>query len=174
MKPSLALVATLALTGTALVALARLSPAPASSAAPLAKTPPRIVVQYAHVKSLKRAGGSYLMRVDPALWLSGITAYHAAVADKAIQPGDAVANDYYIRDPDHRLLTYKVPSNARVTVMTRAGGQGPIPVSTISVAELARVVQGKSTKHELLEPKAGFWLRISIDKVLSLDQQYQP
>jgi hypothetical protein len=173
MKPSLALVATLALTGTALVALARLSPAPASSAAPAAKTPPRIVVQYAHVKSLKRAGGGYLMRVDPALWLSGITAYYAAVADKAIQPGDAVANDYYIRDPDHRLLTYKVPSNARVTVMTRAG-EGPIPVSTISVAELARVVQGKSTKHKLLEPKAGFWLRISIDKVLSLDQQYQP
>jgi hypothetical protein len=173
MKPSLALVATLALTGTALVALARLSPAPASSAAPAAKTPPRIVVQYAHVKSLKRAGGGYLMRVDPALWLSGITAYYAAVADKAIQPGDAVANDYYIRDPDHRLLTYKVPSNARVTVLTRAG-EGPIPVSTISVAELARVVQGKSTKHKLLEPKAGFWLRISIDKVLSLDQQYQP
>ena len=173
MKPSLALVATLALTGTALVALARLSPAPASSAAPVAKTPPRIVVQYAHVKSLKRAGGNYLMRVDPALWLSGITAYYAAVADKAIQPGDAVANDYYIRDPDHRLLTYRVPSNARVTVMTRAG-EGPIPVSTISVAELARVVQGKSTKHKLLEPKAGFWLRISIDKVLSLDQQYQP
>jgi hypothetical protein len=174
MKPSLTLVATLALTGTALVALARLSPAPASSAVPVAKTPPRIVVQYAHVKSLKRAGGGYLIRVDPALWLSGITAYYAAVADKAIRPGDAVANDYYIRDPDHRLLTYKVPSNARVTVMTRAGGQGPIPVSTISVAELARVVQGKSTKHELLEPKAGFWLRISIDKVLSLDQQYQP
>ena len=174
MKPSLALVATLALTGTALVGLARLSPAPASSAVPVAKTPPRIVVQYAHVKSLKRAGGAYLTRVDPALWLSGITAYYAAVADKAIRPGDAVANDYYIRDPDHRLLTYKVPSNARVTVMTRAGGQGPIPVSTISVAELARVVQGKSTKHELLEPKAGFWLRISIDKVLSLDQQYQP
>jgi len=173
MKPSLALVATFALTGTALVALARLSPAPASSAAPAAKTPPRIVVQYAHVKSLKRAGGGYLMRVDPALWLSGITAYHAAVADKAIQPGDAVANDYYIRDPDHRLLTYRVPSHTRITVLMRAG-QGPIPVSTISVAELARVVQGKSTKHKLLEPKAGFWLRISIDKVLSLDQQYQP
>ena len=173
MKPSLALVATLALTGTALVALARLSPAPASSAAPVAKTSPRIVVQYAHVKSLKRAGGGYLIRVDPALWLSGITAYYAAVADKAIQPGDAVANDYYIRDPDHRLLTYRVPSHTRITVLMRAG-QGPIPVSTISVAELARVVQGKSTKHKLLEPKAGFWLRISIDKVLSLDQQYQP
>jgi hypothetical protein len=173
MKPSLALVATLALTGTALVALARLSPAPASSAAPVAKTPPRIVVQYAHVKSLRRAGGGYLIRVDPALWLSGITAYYAAVADKAIQPGDAVANDYYIRDPDHRVLIYKVPSNARVTVLTRTG-EGPIPVTTISVAELAQVVRGKSTKHKLLEPKAGFWLRISIDKVLSLDQQYQP
>ena len=173
MKPSLALVATLALTGTALVALARLSAAPASSAAPVAKTSPRIVVQYAHVKSLKRAGGGYLIRVDPALWLSGITAYYAAVADGAIRPGDAVANDYYIRDTDHRLLTYKAPSNARVRVMTRAG-EGPIPFSTISVRELAQVVKGKRTRHKLLEPKAGFWLKIVIDRVLSLDQQYQP
>ena len=173
MKPSLALAATLAVTGTALFALARLSPAPASPSAPVAKTPPRTVVQYAHVKSLKRARAGYLMRVDPALWLSGITAYYAAVADKAIRPGDSVDNDYYIRDPDHRLLTYRVPANARVTVLTRSG-QGSIPVTAISVAELARVVQGKSTKHQLLEPQAGFWLRISIDKLLSLDQQYQP
>lgn len=114
------------------------------------------------------------MRVDPALWLTGVTAYHAAVEDKAIAPGDAVANDYYIRDPDHRLLTYRVPSNARVTVLTRTGS-GPIPTTTISVAELAQIVEGKNPKHRrLTEPKAGFWLRIASDRALSLDQQYQP
>jgi hypothetical protein len=133
-----------------------------------------VVVQYAHVKSLRRRGGRFVMRVDPALWLSGLTAYHAAVEDKAIAPGDAVPNDYYIRDSDHRLLTYRVTSNARVTVLTR-GGSGPLPTTTISVAELAQIVQGKNPKHRrLLEPKAGFWLRVAIDSVISLDQQYQP
>ena len=174
MKPSLALLAVLALTAAATIALARLSPAPAALSSPSAKTPPRVVVQYAHVKSLSRAGGRFVMRVDPALWLSGVTAYHAAVEDKAIAPGEAVPNDYYIRDSDHRLLTYRVPSNARVTVLTR-GGSGPLPTTTISVAEFAQIVQGKNPKHRrLLEPKAGFWLRVVADNVFSLDQQYQP
>jgi hypothetical protein len=174
MKPSLALLAVLALTAAATIALARLSPAPAASSAPIAKTPPRVVVQYAHVKLLRRTGGRFVMRVDPALWLSGVTAYHAAVEDKAIAPGDAVPNDYYIRDSDHRLLTYRVPSTARVTVLTRGGG-GPLPTTTISVAEFAQIVQGRNPKHRrLLEPKAGFWLRVAIDSVFTLDQQYQP
>jgi hypothetical protein len=174
MKPSLALLAVLMLTAAGTIALARLSPAPAALSAANAKTAPRVVVQYAHVKSLRRAGGRFVMRVDPALWLSGVTAYHAAVEDKAIAPGDAVANDYYIRDSDHRLLTYRVRSNARVTVLTR-GGSGPLPTTAISVAEFAQIVQGKNPKHRrLLEPKAGFWLRVAIDSVLSLDQQYQP
>ncbi len=174
MKPSLALLSVLVLTAAGVVALARLSSAPAAVSAPSAKTPPRVVVQYAHVKSLRRTGGRFVMRVDPALWLSGVTAYHAAVEDKAIAPGNAVPNDYYVRDTDHRLLTYRVASNARVTVLTRSG-TGPIPATTISVAEFAQIVQGKNPKHRrLLEPKAGFWLRIAVDSVFSLDQQYQP
>jgi hypothetical protein len=43
------------------------------------------------------------------------------------------------------------------------------------VAEFAQIVQGKNPKHrQLFEPKAGFWLRVASDNVLSLDQQYQP
>lgn len=71
MKPSLALLATLALTAAAATALARLSPAPASSLAPIVKTPPRVVAQYAHVKSLRRTGGRFVMGSTPP---SGSTA----------------------------------------------------------------------------------------------------
>jgi hypothetical protein len=173
-KPSLALLAVLVFTAAGITALARLSAAPAASSAPSAKTPPRVVVLYAHVKSLRRTGGRFVMRVDPALWLSGVTAYHAAVEDKAIPPGEAVPNDYYIRDESHRLLTYRVPANARVTILTRTGS-GPIPTTTISVAELAKIVAGKNPKHrQLFEPRAGFWLRTASDSAFSLDQQYQP
>jgi hypothetical protein len=173
-KPSLALLAAFALSAAGVIGLARLADAPASTAAPSAKTPPRVVVLYAHVKSVRHTGGRFVMRVDPALWLSGVTAYHAAVEDKAIQPGEAVPNDYYIRDEDHRLLTYRVPSSTRITVLTR-DGTGPIPTTVITVAEFTQIVNGKNPNHRrLLEPKAGFWLRVSLDTALSLDQQYQP
>jgi hypothetical protein len=137
-------------------------------------SPPQATTMYAHVKSVRRSGNRWLMRVDPALWLTGITAYRAALEDGAIKPGEAVANDYYIRDSEHRLLTYLVAANAPITVLTRHG-QGAIPTQTIDVAELAQIIKGKNPKHRgLLEPKAGFWLRLAGDRTVALDQQYQP
>src|SRR3954451_18252945 len=82
---------------------------------------PRVVPLYAHVKSLHRSNGRWLVRVDPALWLTGLTARRAAAEEGAIRPGEPVANDYYVRDGDHRLLTYRLPASARVTVLTRHG-----------------------------------------------------
>jgi hypothetical protein len=136
--------------------------------------PPRVLVQYGHVKSIVRKGRRFELRFDPAFWLSGVTAQRAAVEDKAIRPGEPVSNDYYIVDESHRLLTYLVPASAHVTVLTRHGA-GPIPATAIPVSELAQLVAGKNPKHrQLTEPKAGFWIRVAADTVRSLDQQYQP
>jgi hypothetical protein len=137
-----------------------------------AAVPPRDIVFYGHVKSLKRAGSGFELRVDPALWLGGLTAQRAAVEDKAIPPGEPVPNDYYIRDEGHRLLTYRVPASARVTVLTYKGG---IRGKPISAAEYAALRAGRNPRHiRLFEPKAGFWIRVATDTVRSLDQQYQP
>jgi hypothetical protein len=138
-------------------------------------TPPREIVQFGHVKSLTRKAGRFELRFDPAQWLQGVTATRAAVEDKAIRPGEAVPNDYYIVDEGHRLLTYVVPTTAKVRVITIT--QGPIASTTISVRELAQILEGKNPRHRrLLDPgnHLGFWIRVRIDKVLSLDQQYQP
>jgi hypothetical protein len=167
---------------TAAVASSHLIPAAASSpAARDAGQPPLPpaasageMVLYGHIKSLTRKGNHFQMRFDPAWWLSGVTAQRAAVADKAIRPGQAVPNDYYIVEEGHRLLTYVVPQNARVTVLTRHGGR-LIPTTAITVSELAQIVRGKNPRHrQLMEPKAGFWIRVATDSVRSLDQQYQP
>jgi hypothetical protein len=137
-----------------------------------ASVPPRELVLYGHIRSLTPQGQRFELRLDPALWLGGVTAYRAAVEDKAIAPGDAVPNDYYIRDEDHRLLTYVVPATARVTVLTYKGG---IRGMAITVAELAQLLAGRNPKHRrLFEPKAGYWIRVATDTVRSLDQQYQP
>jgi hypothetical protein len=137
-----------------------------------ASVPPREFVFYGHVKSLERKGGGFELRVDPALWLGGLTANRAAVEDKAIAPGNAVPNDYYIVDEGHRLLTYRMPAGARVTVLTY---KATVRGTPITVPEYADLLAGRNPKPlRLFEPQAGFWIRVVTDTVRSLDQQYQP
>jgi hypothetical protein len=113
------------------------------------------ITYFGHIAALKRKGTRFELRFDPALWLTGITAARASLADT----GSAdVPNDYFIRDPDHRLLTFLVPRTTPVTVLTRG-----TCTTRSSVAALARSAT-----------RAGFWIRVRNDTVRTLDQQYQP
>ena len=138
-------------------------------------SPPRELVHYGHVESLVRRGGRFVLRFDPALWLGGETASRAAVQDGVIQPGEAVPNDYYIRDESHRLLTFLVPPTARATVLV----QGPTSIRSqqVGVVELAQIVKGGNPRNRRLYDRRnglGFWILVRLDTVRSLDQQYQP
>jgi hypothetical protein len=146
------------LAAVALVATGSASSRP-SGCAPLLllprATPAGQFVLFGHIKSLIRRGTGFELRFDPALWLTGVTASRAKFQDEG---SSDVPNDYYIRDRDHRLLTYRVPATTPVTFLAR----GTCTTRT-TAAVLAR-------SH----PQAGFWIRIRGDTVRSLDQQYQP
>ena len=131
----------------------------------------REVVYYGHVKSLTRKGNHFELRVDPAWWLTGLTARRAALQDT----GSAdVPNDSSTIEEGHRLLTFVVPVTVNATVLTRTG-TGSIPSTAIPVTELAQIVRGKNPQHrQLSQPKSGFWIRVAGDSVRSLEQQYQP
>jgi hypothetical protein len=137
--------------------------------AKLSVGPPREVVVYGYIRSLKQKGSAYDLRFDPALLLSGKTASQAALEDTG---SSDVPNDNYIVEEGHRVLTYILPLNARVTVLTNAGTG--INATPIPVPELARIVNGG--KHrKLFEPlESGLWMRVRIDTVKELDQQYRP
>jgi hypothetical protein len=133
--------------------------------------PPAQLVQFGHIKSLKREGSGYVMRFDPEWFLMGVTANTAAAEDGAVSPGEPVPNDNYRVDEGHRLLTYRVPADARVRVLTTGSNLKGTP---ITVAQLAQIVAGKKPVP-LFEPiETGFWIRIDIDTVRSIDQQYLP
>ena len=129
------------------------------------------IAQFGYVKSLERKGSGYELRFDPALMLSGETANVAAAEDGAIPVGQPVPNDNYVVDEGHRLLTYEVPTNAHVTALTKGVAGSPI-----TVAELAQLVRGENPfPRPLFEPlSTGFWIRVDVDTVRSLDQQYHP
>jgi hypothetical protein len=132
---------------------------------------PEELVAFGYIKSMTPKGGGYEMRFDPAWFLLGETANVAAAEDGAVEPGEPVPNDNYRLDEGHRLLTYLVPADARVTALTK-GVEG----TRITVSELAQLVQGKNPfPRPLFEPiTTGFWIRVRIDTVRSLDQQYLP
>ena len=125
-------------------------------------------VEFGYITSLERKGAGYELKFDPAWYLAGETANKAAAEDGAVAPGEPVPNDNYVVDEGHRLLTYRVAPDARVTVLVD-GTEG----EPITVAELARIVDGDH--KSLWEPlETGFWIRYRIDTVHSLDQQYRP
>ena len=136
--------------------------------------PPQERVEYGHVTSLVRAGDHYVLRFDPALLLSGLTANKAAEEDGAVEPGEPVPNDNYVVDEGHRAFMYVVPGDAKVTVLTRDGDPAQLGATPVSVAELAKIVHGTSDLP-LYEPlDTGVWITIDGDTVRSIDQQYKP
>jgi hypothetical protein len=162
MKPLILIVAMTA----AVVSLTASAIAPASTSRPAAKgacgfaslpraSHAREQSLYGHVKSLTRKGKRYELRFDPAWLLTGSTASRAALEDTG---SSDVPNDTYTRDETHRLLTYRVPADAQVTILV-----GATCSKHVTVAKLARSI-----------PPAGFWIRVRGDKVNSIDQQYHP
>jgi hypothetical protein len=116
-----------------------------------------------------------VLKFVPALLLSGVTANVAQAEDQGTTCAPSacppVANDNYVLNEDHRLLTYLVPATARVTALT-TGVKG----TPITVAQLAGIVSGKNPLgHSLWEGlDTGVWIRVRIDTVRSIDQQYHP
>ena len=129
---------------------------------------------YGHIASLKPDGDEYRMRFDPAWFTSGVTANVAAAEDGKVEPGEPVPNDNYVVDEGHRLLTYIVPTDTPVTVLTRQGDPANFGATSISVEELSQLVAGEKP-IELFEPlDTGVWIRFHVDTVCSIDQQYRP
>jgi hypothetical protein len=127
---------------------------------------------FGHISSLTPEGKQYVLHFDPAWFTSGVTANKAAEEDGVVAPGEPVPNDNYVVDEGHRLLTYLVPDNAAVTVLTRKSDN--FYSTPITVSQLAQLVDGRRPV-ELFEPlDSGVWIRVHIDTVCALDQQYRP
>ena len=158
---------------TKVLAVLAVALAVAVTAAPAGAAAPRDQTLYGNIASLKPSGGRYLLRLDPAFWLSGVTASRASAEDGF---GAQVDNDYYIRDEGHKLLTYVLPLTARVRVLT-GGTTGPIRSTTVTVSELVQLFAGKNPRRRPILGSVGefgYWVTVRDDTVRALEAQYRP
>lgn len=129
---------------------------------------------FGHIAALEPDGDGYRLRFDPAWFTSGLTANEAAAEDGVVEPGEPVPNDNYRIEEGHRLLTYLVPDDAEVTVLTREGDPANFGSTPVSVDELAQLVDGQTPVELFEQLDTGVWIRVNIDTVCSIDQQYVP
>ena len=144
----------------------------ASSTAPVTQ-PCGEQVLFGHVKSVTPKGDRFELQFDPAWFTSGLTASRASLEDTGY--GD-VANDNYVVEEGHRLLTYIVPANADITVLTRKGrlDSGGFPSTAVTPSQLAELLAGKEPVKLFEGLSTGFWMHVHVDTVCSLRQQYRP
>ena len=156
---------------------------PATSRATVTKTVTKTVVKqpcgdrtFGHITALTPKGDHLELRFDPAWFTSGLTANTAAAEDGAVAQGEPVPNDNYVVEEGHRSLMYVLPATAEVTVLAKGAalGDNGFPSAPITVSELARIVNG-GAHRPLFEPlDSGVWIRVHVDTVCSVEQQYRP
>ena len=77
-----------------------------------------------------------------------------------------------IAEAGHQLLTYVVAPNATIRILTN-NSSGPV-LTPIKLTELVRIVNG-GTHRALWEPlRTGVWIRVQVDMIREINQQYQP
>ena len=204
----------------------------ASSTAPVTQ-PCGEQVLFGHVKSVTPKGDRFELQFDPAWFTSGLTASRAQLQDTGsgdvandnyvIEEGHRlltyivrsnahiivltrkyqgvravtafnnsatprevtvdlptgygdVPNDNYVVEEGHRLLTYIVPANAHITVLTKEGrlDSGGFPSTAVTPSQLAELLAGKEPVKLFEGLSTGFWMHVHVDTVCSLEQQYQP
>jgi hypothetical protein len=134
-----------------------------------AAAPAGQMTQYGHIKTLKRVAGRVEMRFDPAWVTQGLTASRASLADTG---SSEVLDDHYYIEAGHRLLTYIVAPTAKIRVMLNSGANPKL--TPIKLAELSRIVNG-GPHRKLWEPlSTGVWIRVQIDTIREINQQYIP
>ena len=129
--------------------------------------------QFGYIRSVSTAGPSATLAFDEAEFLTGKEAQRAAEEDGAIQPGEPVPNDYYIRNPDKSTQTLRIATDAKVTArrcsLCRNGQPGNLEDFLASFMKT-----GQTYADPYRGAGAQYWLTIEDGTVVAIDEQYVP
>jgi hypothetical protein len=128
---------------------------------------------FGYIRSVSTAGPAATLAFDEAQFLTGDAAQTAAEEDGVVAPGEAVPNDYYIRNPDKTTRTLRIANDAKITAkrcpLCRNGQPGQL------APFLASLMKRRQT---YADPYRGeyslYWLTVTDGEVTAIDEQYVP
>ena len=150
------------------------APEPTQTSTQPAPTPgPSPAEQFGYIRSVSTAGPAATLAFDEAEFLTGDAAQKAAEEDGVVAPGEAVPNDYYIRNRDQTTQTLRIANDAKITAkrcpLCRHGRDGQLD------SFLASFMKGRQTFADPYRGKYSlYWLTIKDGEVAAIDEQYVP
>ena len=128
---------------------------------------------FGYIRSVSTAGPTATLAFDDAQFLTGKEAQQAAEEDGAVEPGESVPNDYYIRNPDKSTRTLRIANQATVISVRcspcREGVHGELGPF---LASFMAPRQGYGAPYR---GKYGlYWLTIEDGAVVAIREQYVP
>ena len=149
---------------------AKPSPTPTSSGASSASLEDgRHLVFIKGVRTQGATGAA--LRFDLTEWYSGEAATRAAIEDGAIEPGEQLPNDYYIRNNNPMLRTMAVVAGAKVLVIDWSN------CCDTFAGDLGQLADGiASGRHNEGNYRASspYWLRVQGGEIVKIQEQYLP
>lgn len=149
------------------------APPPAQTRTSTQSALPPPAKHFGYIRSVSTAGSAATLVFDEAQFLTGKQAQKAAEEDGAVPPGEAVPNDYYIRNPDKTTQTLRIANDAEVTAkrcnLCRHGKPGELEPFLASFAK-----QGQTYADPYRGKDSLYWLTIRNNEVVAIDEQYVP
>lgn len=129
---------------------------------------------YGYVRAVDMLSAPPTISFDPAEFLTGDEADEAAVEDGVIAEGEAVPNDYYVRNAGTSEVEVPVAASVAVTrVECDAGCSDGVPGS------FEPFVDSFSSSDATLEDEyrgaqSQYWVTVEGGSVVAIDEQYLP
>ena len=130
---------------------------------------------FGYIRSVDATSRPPTLRFDVAEWLTGERAERAAITDGAIEPGEGVSNDYYVRNARRDAVVLVVAERVRVTAVRcpnscKDGIRGSFRGLARSFADSGP----KTLADEYRGPHSQYWLMVDGGRVTAIDEQYVP
>ena len=138
-----------------------------------ATTPPPTTRQFGYIRDIHLDART--LEFDRAEFLTGAKATAAARADGVIGPGEAVPNDYYIRNPQHRFRVLPLAAEVRVTTAPcDPACRERVPGHLRGLAQSFHVPETLTLAHPYRGTQSQYWLTVRDGRVVAIDEQYLP
>ena len=130
---------------------------------------------FGYVQSVDASANPATISVDVAEFLVGEEATAAAVEDGVIAEGEAVPNDYYIRNPAEDVVMLDVAEEVRVThVQCPDSCTEGLPGQFEAFAASFDDPGEKSLQDEYRGSQSQYWITVRDGEAVAIDEQYLP
>ena len=132
------------------------------------------IEQFAFIKKIYTKSSSDFAEVDYAQFLTGDEADKAAQEAGEVGTGEDVPNDYYIKNVNGKIRTFKISQNVKIIVQTnKMASGGQLQDQQITYSTFKHIFITKPNNQSMMVNN-GYWLTIKGDEITKFKEQYVP